>query len=103
MSNSGAQEEGDLPGLCLLRGAQAVDSERARHAILLRPLELDRRKAVDRAVAAIAVEPLAGRTDTGFLLKVELEVLRLEVAGFLGRAALVVQRVGFALCVSWPA
>ena len=93
-----AQKNGDLSGRGLLRRAQALGSQRARYAVLFRALELDRGQAVDGAVSAVAVQPFAGRADAGLVLPVELEVLRLELAGLLRwRAALVVQRVGFGL------
>jgi len=61
----------------------------------LRALELHRREAVDRAVAAIAVQPLAGRADAGLLRQVEQEVFRLEFVVLLWRRAVfVLQWIG---------
>ena len=67
-----ALKERHLSHLGFVRLEQAAITVRARHAVALRALELHRRIAVDRAVAAVAVElfcppgryrcPLAGRS-----------------------------------------
>lgn len=64
-----ALEERHLPGLGFFRGAQAAVALFARHTVLLRALKLDGCKAIDDAVAAVAVKRLAcppGRRRSGF-------------------------------------
>jgi hypothetical protein len=94
-----AAKEGNLPDLGLLRRAQAFGALFAGQAVAQSAAVFGGEVAVVDAVRAIAVELLAGRTgaDAGF--RIEREVLRpVTLGGFL-RVRLVVEGIGFLLCV----
>src|SRR5690606_20361828 len=63
-------------------------------AVAQRALELDRRLALDQAVAAVAIELLTRRADAGLLLCIEVEIGRGVAVAADPLGALVPERVG---------
>lgn len=88
------QEERHLARSSLFRCAQAPLALQATEAVAQRALELDRRLALDQAVAAVAIQLLARRADAGLVLGIEVEVGRGVAAAADPLRTLVPERVG---------
>lgn len=102
------EEDGDLFGDGLVRGAQATMALRARAADGFGAPELHPEIAVDVDVVAVAIKMVSGGTAAGAVHPVIVEVFRRVALGILPGApaalhcARVVSIIGASRCASWP-